>query len=106
MPFLYNLFLNTLHLHPTLASGLSVVIPCLIVFLGIQAVAGISTYVERKVAADIQRRVGPNKCNVGSLLGGFARAAVANGKNSQVRFCGQSHGFRSDTGCSAAGRRR
>src|SRR6185436_15367944 len=56
-------------------------IPCLIVFLLIQAVSGGSTYIERKVAADIQRRVGPNKCNVGAFFGEFARATVANAKS-------------------------
>ena len=83
MPFLYALLIS-FGINASLAALVSVVVPCLIVFLGIQAVAGISTYVERKVAADIQRRVGPNKCNVGSLLGAFARAAVANGKNPQA----------------------
>ena len=32
------------------------------------------------MAADIQRRVGPNKCNVGAFLGEFARATVDNAK--------------------------
>jgi NADH:ubiquinone oxidoreductase subunit H len=68
---------------------LAIVIPCLIVFLLIQAVAGGSTYVERKVAADIQRRVGPNKCNIGSLLGEFARATVRNGKDPRAGIGGK-----------------
>ena len=91
MPFLHDLFTHWnfgpywVYWGPVLA----VVIPCLVVFLGIQAVAGLSTYVERKVAADIQRRVGPNKCNFGSLLGAFARATVANGKNPNVGFQGK-----------------
>jgi len=78
-------FLLKLHLASpnaeTIAAGICVLIavsiPCLIVFLLIQGVAGASTYIERKVAADIQRRIGPNKCNVGSLLGDWARS-VAN----------------------------
>jgi len=53
---------------------LAIVIPVLVVGLGIQAVAGISTFVERKVAAKIQLRLGPMECNVGSFVGAFARA--------------------------------
>ncbi|MGH7144044.1 MAG: complex I subunit 1/NuoH family protein [Planctomycetota bacterium] len=34
------------------------------VWLLAQAVAGVSTYIERKVAADIQRRVGPNQAGI------------------------------------------
>jgi len=89
MPLLYDLFLNTLNLNASLAMLLAVSIPCLVVFLGVQGVAGASTYVERKVAADIQRRVGPNKCNIGSLLGAFARAAVANGKAPNAGLTGK-----------------
>ena len=62
----------------TVFSLIAILIPCLVIFLLVQAVAGISTYIERKLAADIQRRVGPNKCNVGVFLGDFARAAVSN----------------------------
>ena len=91
MPFLNDLFTHWnfgpywVYWGPVFA----VVIPCLVVFLGIQAVAGLSTYVERKIAADIQRRVGPNKCNFGSLLGAFARATVANGKSPHVGIQGK-----------------
>ncbi|HLX60421.1 MAG TPA: complex I subunit 1 family protein [Planctomycetota bacterium] len=71
MPPLYDLLVT--HLGPTCAALTAVVVPCLVVFLAIQAVAGLSTYVERKIAADIQRRVGPNKCNTNAFLGEFAR---------------------------------
>src|SRR5437762_2923421 len=71
MPELYHLFIN--YVGPNWAAILAVLIPCLVVFLGIQGVAGFSTYVERKIAADIQRRVGPNKCNSNAFLGEFAR---------------------------------
>lgn len=60
-----------------LAALIAVVIPCAIVWLLIQAVAGASTYIERKVAADIQRRIGPNKCNIGAFFGEWARSIVA-----------------------------
>ena len=96
MPYLYDQlmhfgwFTHSLGTYASMAAYvLSIGVPCLVVFIGIQGVAGASTYVERKVAADIQRRVGPNKCNVGSLLGAFARAAVANGKNSKAGFLGK-----------------
>ncbi len=88
MPFLYALFIGW-GLGTTLAGLFAVIIPCLIAVGGIQAVAGISTYIERKIAADIQRRVGPNKCNVGSLLGAFARSAVANGKAPSAGIAGK-----------------
>src|SRR5262245_39277866 len=86
MPYLAELLrdLNqaqSLGLPDWLLLTLAVVVPCLIVFLVIQGVAGGSTYIERKVAADIQCRVGPNKCTIGSLLGEFARATVRNGKD-------------------------
>ncbi len=59
---------------------LAALVPTLIAFLAIQGVAGGSTYIERKVAADIQRRVGPNQCNIGSFFGTVAREAIARGK--------------------------
>ena len=65
----------------SLAALIAVLIPCSVMFGVIQAVAGGSTYVERKVAADIQRRVGPNKCNIGAFLGEWARQVVANKNN-------------------------
>lgn len=74
---------------PAVAVILAVLIPCLVVFLLVQAVAGGSTYIERKVAADIQRRVGPNKCNVGAFFGEFARASVRNGLDSRAGFGGR-----------------
>src|SRR5258705_12847271 len=81
MPELYSFFQSTLSFLPDwLLLVLAVVIPCSIAFGLIQAVAGGSTYVERKIAADIQRRVGPNKCNIGSFLGEFARQTVQNAK--------------------------
>ena len=49
MPPLYDLLVT--HLGPTWAALTAVVVPCLIVFLAIQGVAGFSTYVERKIAA-------------------------------------------------------
>ncbi len=67
--------------NPGVASLIAIIVPCLIIFLLVQAVAGISTYIERKLAADIQRRVGPNKCNIGAFFGEFARATVSNGKS-------------------------
>ena len=88
MPVLYDLFFNSWHLSAGLATFLSVVIPCLIVFLGIQGVAGASTYVERKIAADIQRRVGPNKCNPNAFLGEFARQWVESAKQPHPGFMG------------------
>ena len=81
--------LMALGLNTTLAIVIAIVIPCMIIFLLIQAVAGISTYIERKVAADIQRRIGPNKCNVGALLGEFARVTVANGKSEKAGITGK-----------------
>jgi len=67
--------------NPAVAMVIAIVVPCLIIFLLVQAVAGGSTYIERKLAADIQRRVGPNKCNIGAFFGEFARATVNNGKS-------------------------
>ncbi len=95
MPFLNDLFThwNFGPLWVYWGPVFAVVIPCLVVFLGIQAVAGLSTYVERKIAADIQRRVGPNKCNFGSLLGAFARATVANGKSAHAGMTGKLMAF-------------
>ncbi|HYG75461.1 MAG TPA: complex I subunit 1 family protein [Planctomycetota bacterium] len=97
MPFIYYYLigqgiaaqdLNALQqffsVHPTLAGLVAVAIPCLIAFGVVQAVSGGSTYIERKVAADIQRRIGPNKCNVGAFLGEWARQVVANGKNERA----------------------
>src|SRR5688572_28226725 len=90
MPELYSWFQQTFTSVPDwLLLVLAVVIPCKIAFVLIQAVAGGSTYVERKIAADIQRRVGPNKCNVGSLLGEFARATVRNGKDPRAGIGGK-----------------
>jgi len=90
MPELYSFFQTTFTSAPDwLLMVLAVVIPCSIAFGLIQAVAGGSTYVERKIAADIQRRVGPNKCNVGSLLGEFARATVRNGKDPRAGIGGK-----------------
>ena len=80
MPALFHLFHDVLFWNATLSTVLAVIVPCMIVFLLVQAVAGGSTYIERKVAADIQRRVGPNKCNVGAFFGEFARAAVVNAR--------------------------
>jgi len=64
-------------------------IPCLIAFLAVQVIAGASTYVERKVAADIQRRVGPNQCNPNLFLGVFAREAAERGKSPKADFGGK-----------------
>jgi NADH:ubiquinone oxidoreductase subunit H len=89
MPSIYY-FLTGLHLEaashpliwwlsdPRVAVLLAVFIPCALVVAVILGVAGFSTYVERKVAADIQRRVGPNKCNIGSFFGEWARQMAAN----------------------------
>lgn len=84
MPVLYDLFLNTFHLGTGWAGFLAVVIPCLIVFGAIQGVAGASTYIERKIAADIQRRVGPNKCNPNAFLGQFATQWIEKSKQNKV----------------------
>lgn len=73
MPPIYHHLVDYWKLSAGLATLLAVVLPCLVVFLLIQAVAGLSTYIERKIAADIQRRVGPNKCNSNAFLGEFAR---------------------------------
>ncbi|MCZ7647840.1 MAG: NADH-quinone oxidoreductase subunit H [Planctomycetota bacterium] len=70
-------------LHPsdhTLALLIGASIPVVVVFFLIQAVAGGSTYIERKVAADIQRRVGPNQCNPSNFLGAVFAEAVARGQ--------------------------
>jgi len=69
--------------------AVSSLIPCLIAFLAAQAIAGASTYVERKVAADIQRRVGPNQCNPSLFLGVFAREAAERGKSPKADFGGK-----------------
>ena len=89
MPILYDIFTRLLPGHPDIVMLLAVVIPCAIMFGVIQGVAGASTYIERKIAADIQRRVGPNKCNFGSLLGEFARATVRNGKDPRAGMGGK-----------------
>jgi len=70
-----NFVVRTLS-NPTVAVVIATLIPVLIIFGLVQAVAGASTYIERKVAADIQRRVGPNKCNVNAFLGEFVRGYV------------------------------
>ena len=88
MPTIYHLLFPD-YVNAPIATLVAVVVPCLIVFLLIQAVAGASTYIERKVAADIQCRVGPNKCNIGSLLGEFARATVRNGKDPRAKTGGK-----------------
>ena len=83
MPTIYNFLKDYqfwLH-HPHVAALLAVCIPCAIIVGVILGVAGFSTYVERKVAADIQRRIGPNKCNVGSFFGEWARLMAANGND-------------------------
>jgi len=79
MPAIYRLLIGW-QMNDTLATVIAIIVPCMIVFLLVQAVAGLSTYIERKLAADIQRRVGPNKCNIGAFFGEFARATVTNGK--------------------------
>src|SRR5881394_2875737 len=95
MPFIYYFLINNVAFfaQPGLGQGLAaliaVSIPCLIMFGVIQAVAGGSTYVERKVAADIQRRVGPNKCNVGAFFGDWARFIVKNGTLPNAGFGGR-----------------
>ncbi|HEY3320718.1 MAG TPA: complex I subunit 1 family protein [Planctomycetota bacterium] len=66
------------------AAVLAVVIPCLIALGLVMGVAGASTYIERKLAADIQRRIGPNQCNVGSFFGAFMRAMVKNASDSRA----------------------
>jgi NADH:ubiquinone oxidoreductase subunit H len=95
MPALYDLLRQLLGgtLPDSVLMLLAIAIPCLIIFGVIQGVAGISTYIERKVAADIQRRVGPNKCNIGSLLGEFARAAARNGRDPRAGFGGKLMGL-------------
>ncbi|MCW8131478.1 MAG: NADH-quinone oxidoreductase subunit H [Planctomycetota bacterium] len=65
---------------------IAVLIPVKIAFVLVQAVAGGSTYIERKVAADIQRRVGPNQCNPNQFLGVFARVCVENAKQPKANF--------------------
>jgi NADH-quinone oxidoreductase subunit H len=62
--------------NPTVAVVIATLIPVGIIFGLVQAVAGGSTYIERKVAADIQRRIGPNKCNVNAFLGEFVRGYI------------------------------
>jgi NADH-quinone oxidoreductase subunit H len=80
MPTLYHLFIGW-EMNPTLAAILAVVIPCGIAVAVILGVAGFSTYLERKLAADIQRRIGPNKCNVGAFFGDWVRQIIANAKD-------------------------
>jgi len=75
MPTIYDLLGGNSALYTVIA----VAVPCLIVTVVVLTVAGISTYLERKVAADIQRRIGPNQCNVGPFLGEFVRTMVRNG---------------------------
>ncbi|MFH0938161.1 MAG: complex I subunit 1 family protein [Planctomycetota bacterium] len=70
----------------SLAALLAVLIPCAVVVGIILGVAGFSTYIERKLAADIQRRIGPNQCNVGSFFGAWARQIVANAKDSRATW--------------------
>lgn len=92
MPYLYELLRNIdalKGLPPWLLMTVAVVIPCLIIFLLIQAIAGGSTYIERKVAADIQRRVGPNKCNVGAFFGEWARVAKRNAEDPKANALGK-----------------
>src|ERR1043165_7104596 len=80
MPPLYDWLVQYWHFSPMWAALIAVVVPCLVVFLAIQGVAGFSTYVERKIAADIQRRVGPNKCNVNAFFGDFGRIVIESAK--------------------------
>lgn len=68
---------------------LAAFVPVLAIWLVIQGVAGASTYVERKVAADIQRRVGPNQCNVGSFFGAWAKEVIRNGKGAMANAGGR-----------------
>ncbi|MCY3019007.1 MAG: NADH-quinone oxidoreductase subunit H [Planctomycetota bacterium] len=88
MPTLYQA-LNSWGVHGWPADVLAVVVPCLIVVVVVLTIVGFSTYVERKVAADIQRRIGPNQCNVGPFFGEFARVAVRNGASPNAGFSGR-----------------
>ncbi|MBE7462067.1 MAG: NADH-quinone oxidoreductase subunit H [Planctomycetes bacterium] len=66
-----------IHIQPeSVAMVIAALIPVLIAFGLIQAVAGGSTYIERKVAADIQRRVGPNQCQPSNFLGAVFSEAI------------------------------
>ncbi len=65
---------------------LAAFIPVFIVINVILPVSGGSTYIERKLAADIQRRVGPNQCNVNAFMGEFARIIVRNASLPKAGF--------------------
>ena len=93
MPVLYELILSWMPAHATLAAVLAVAIPCGVAIGVVLFLAGFSTYLERKLAADIQRRIGPNKCNVGTFLGDWARLVVANGKGPKAGFHGKMMGL-------------
>jgi len=86
MPYFYQLLTDSLGLAPFWATLIAVVVPVLLIHAVIQGVAGASTYVERKIAADIQRRVGPNKCNPNVFLGDFVRGWVESVKDKRAGF--------------------
>jgi len=78
MPDLYD-FLMTHHWGSSASAFIAVFVACGVAVGVVLFVVGFSTYVERKVAADIQRRIGPNQCNIGPFFGELLRVIVRNG---------------------------
>lgn len=89
MPVLYHFLIDSCHLSGGLAGTIAVVLPCVVAASVILFVVGLSTYVERKVAADMQRRIGPNQCNVGPFFGEFLRAVVRTGADPRAGRAGR-----------------
>lgn len=63
---------------------LALLIPTFVFFGIALTAAGFSTYVERKVAAAIQRRYGVNQCNPNAFLGVIAREVIARSEAPQA----------------------
>jgi len=82
MPDLYH-YLMTQHsgLGSSASALIAVLVACGVAVGVVLFVVGLSTYVERKVAADIQRRIGPNQCNIGPFFGELLRVIVRNGSD-------------------------
>jgi NADH:ubiquinone oxidoreductase subunit H len=62
----------------------ALLIPILIVFGAAMTASGLSTYIERKVAAAIQRRMGVNQCNPDSFVGAIAREVIRRSQEPQA----------------------
>ncbi|MGD0092382.1 MAG: complex I subunit 1 family protein [Planctomycetota bacterium] len=89
MPDLYHFLVTHWGLSVATSALIAVFVACAVVVGTVLFVVGFSTYVERKVAADIQRRIGPNQCNLGPFFGELLRVVVENGKLPQAGALGR-----------------